>query len=78
MGQEEEQLLQMPKQKKAMLGEPPKRPEVEQEVKTWILEQHQTGISVSTEMIRENIKGLHKKKKKLMVSQGHLNGALTS
>ena len=40
--QQEEKLLQMPRQKKAMWGKPPKWPEVEQdsEVRTWILEQH--------------------------------------
>ena len=47
------QLLQMPKQKKAMPGEPPKWPEVEQEVQTWIVERCQTEISVSTKMIQE-------------------------
>ena len=52
-GATEEKLLQMPRHKKAMWGKPPKWLQVEQEVKTWILEQHQTGISVSMKMIQE-------------------------
>ena len=68
--QQEEKLLQMPRQKKAMREKPPKWPEVEQEVKTWILEKI-SGISVSTKMIQEEGKRLHKKKKS-MISQGHL------
>ena len=48
--QQEGKLLQMPRQKKAMRGKPPKWPEVEQEVRTWIPEQRQTGISVSTKL----------------------------
>ena len=59
-----------------MRGKPPKWPEVEQEVRTWILEWCQTGFSVWTKMIQENVKGLHEKKT-LMISQGHLNDALT-
>ena len=51
--QQEETLLQMPRQKTAMRGKPPKWPEVEQEVKTWILEHHHTEISVLTKMIQE-------------------------
>ena len=74
--QQEETLLQMPRQNKAMRGKPPKWPEVEQEVRTWILEWCQTGFSVWTKMIQENVKGLHEKKT-LMISQGHLNDALT-
>ena len=50
---QQEKFLQMPRQKKAMREKPPKWPEVEQEVKTWILEQRQPGISVSTNMIQE-------------------------
>lgn len=60
--QQEEKLLQMPRQKKAMRGKPPKWPEVEQEVKTWILEQRQTGISVSTKMIQEEGKRIAREK----------------
>ncbi|XP_045060478.1 general transcription factor II-I isoform X3 [Desmodus rotundus] len=51
--QQEEKLLQMPRQKKAMRGKPPKWLEVEEEVKTWNLEKRQTGISLSTKMIQE-------------------------
>ena len=43
----------MLRQKKAMQGKPPKWPEVEQEVKTWIMEQLCTTISVLTKMIQE-------------------------
>ena len=69
--QQEAKSLQMPRQKKAMWGEPPKWPEVEQEVKTWILEQRQTGISVSAaKMMQEEGKGLHEKVT-LVSSQGH-------
>lgn len=60
--QQEEKLLQMPRQKKAMRGKPPKWPEVEQEVKTWILEQRQTGISVSAKMIQEEGKRIAQEK----------------
>lgn len=60
--QQEEKLLQMPRQKKAMRGKLPKWPEVEQEVKNWILEQHQTGISVSAKMIQEEGKRIAREK----------------
>ena len=51
--QQEETLLQMPGRKEEIQGKPPKWPEVEQEVKTWIMEQLCTTISVLTKMIQE-------------------------
>ena len=58
-------------------GKPPKWPEVEQEVRTWILEQRQTGISVWTKMIQELGERIAHTHKTLVISQGHLNGVLT-
>ena len=40
----QEEKLQMPRYKKAVRGKPPQWLEVKQEVKIWILEQHQTGV----------------------------------
>ena len=54
--QQEEKFLQMPRQMKAMQETPLKKPVVEQEVKTWILEQHQTGIFPLTKLTQEESK----------------------
>ncbi|KAF7235526.1 Zinc finger and SCAN domain-containing protein 16 [Varanus komodoensis] len=49
---QEEQLLKMPEKKKALRGKPAKWPDLEQRLKTWILEQHQSGFCVSPKLIR--------------------------
>ena len=51
--------------------------EVEPQVKTWILEQRQTGISVSTKMTGEEGRRIAREKT-LVVSQGRLHGASAS
>ncbi|KAH1166903.1 hypothetical protein KIL84_016075, partial [Mauremys mutica] len=49
---QEEQLLKMPKKKKALRGKPAKWPNLEQRLKTWIMEQRQSGLCVSTKHIQ--------------------------
>lgn len=49
---QEEQLLKMPKKKKALRGKPAKWPNLEQRLKTWIMEQRQSGFCVSTKLIQ--------------------------
>ena len=70
--QQEEKLLQRAKTEQGNVRETSEWLEVKQEVKTWILEQHQTDISFD----QEEVKGLHKIKT-LIISQGHLYGALS-
>ncbi|KAK9407080.1 hypothetical protein NXF25_005854 [Crotalus adamanteus] len=49
---QEEQLLKMPKQKKALRGKPAKWLDLEQRLNTWITEQRQSGLCVSTKLIQ--------------------------
>ena len=45
---QEEQLLKMPKKKKALRGKPAKWANLEQRLNTWIMEPRQSGFCVST------------------------------
>ena len=73
-----EKLLQMPRQKTAMRGKPPKWPEMDQEVTTWILEQVKLGFLFWPRWYTKKVKGLHEKKNPWFLRDTFTLHALTS